>query len=278
MEDIEEVGHKIKQARLDRGITIDEVQKSTKIRKKYLEAIEAGDFEVISQEVFLKGFLRVYANYVGLDGQKILNEYNQLTNLRQEVKKDEMEIEETESTAEKVLCFISNHLMKIVAVAVILIIVFLGGTILYKKGIIGSLTQTEQSNMVSSEKKEAALTKKKETEEKKDNTSQESVSTGIETDKNKQEIEVKDRDNEASKTNITIKVLETSWIKVVVDGKIVLEEMLSSGTERSWQADRNIELLAANAAGVKVILNGEEFGPFGSQGEVIERKFRLKSE
>ncbi|ADL13065.1 helix-turn-helix domain-containing protein [Acetohalobium arabaticum] len=265
MGDMEELGQKIRQARLDRGITIDKVQKSTKIRKKYLKAIEAGDFEVISQEVFLKGFLRVYANYVGLDGQEILNEYNELIDLRQEVKKGKTEIEEDESTAEKVLCFISNHLMKIVAAVVILLMVFLGGTILYKQGIIGNLTQTEQSNMILSE-------------EKKDNTSQESVSTGIEADTNKQEIKVKDRNTEPSKRNITIKVLETSWIKVVVDGKIVLEEMLSSGTERSWHADRSVEFLSANAAGVKVVLNGEAFGPFGRQGEVIERKFTLKSE
>ncbi|MBM7623442.1 helix-turn-helix domain-containing protein [Sporohalobacter salinus] len=281
MEEIEKLGQKIRQARLDRGITIEEVQKSTKIRRKYLQAIEEGDFNVISQEVFLKGFLRVYANYVGLDGREILNEYNQLKQLHQEPKEDEtsVEIEEHQSTSEKVVCFISKHLIKIVVTVVILAVIISGGFLLYENGVVNRLIQTEQK--VSNQKDDMSQGVIKAN----DNISQEPINTEVDVSENKQEtinnknqVEIKKKDKENSEPNITIKVIKSSWVKVVVDGEIVLEKILNSGIEKSWYAEQNIKLLTANAAGVKVIFDDKTFGPFGKQGEVVEKKFTIKKE
>ncbi|HOI37528.1 MAG TPA: helix-turn-helix domain-containing protein, partial [Bacillota bacterium] len=53
-----------------------------KVRTKYLEAIENGEFSVIAGEVYLKGFIRTYADCLGLDGTQVIAQYNELRHMR----------------------------------------------------------------------------------------------------------------------------------------------------------------------------------------------------
>lgn len=56
-------------------MTLNDAQGVTKIRLRYLEALEAGNFETIPGEVYTKGFLRAYAEYLGLDGTAMVERY-----------------------------------------------------------------------------------------------------------------------------------------------------------------------------------------------------------
>lgn len=73
-----ELGDFLYQERQKKGITLEELEQITKIRIKYLRAIEEGDFEVIPGEVYLKGFLKSYAEAVGVPGENVLTWYEQL--------------------------------------------------------------------------------------------------------------------------------------------------------------------------------------------------------
>jgi cytoskeletal protein RodZ len=56
----------LKQARLDSGKTLEEISDSLKIRKQYLLALEEGDFQSMPAAVYVKGYLKLYANYLGI--------------------------------------------------------------------------------------------------------------------------------------------------------------------------------------------------------------------
>ena len=71
-----EIGNSLREARLRQGIDFSRVEADTKIRGKYLQALEAERFEVLPAETYVKGFLRAYAEYLGLDGQLYVDEYN----------------------------------------------------------------------------------------------------------------------------------------------------------------------------------------------------------
>ena len=71
-----EIGNSLREARLRRGIEIVQVEQATKIRGKYLRALEEERFEQLPAETYIKGFLRTYADYLGLDGQLYVDEYN----------------------------------------------------------------------------------------------------------------------------------------------------------------------------------------------------------
>jgi cytoskeletal protein RodZ len=71
-----ELGNTLREARLRRHLDLMDAEADTKIRKKYLQALETEEFDVLPGPVFARGFLRTYANYLGLDGQLYLDEFN----------------------------------------------------------------------------------------------------------------------------------------------------------------------------------------------------------
>ncbi len=67
----------LRQAREAQGSTLQEVETETHIRKRFLEALEAGDFAVFpGGEVQIRGFLRIYARYLGLSVDEVLTRYD----------------------------------------------------------------------------------------------------------------------------------------------------------------------------------------------------------
>ena len=71
-----EIGNSLREARLRQGLDFAELEQATKIRAKYLRALEDEQFDVLPAQTYVKGFLRSYAEYLGLDGQLYVDEYN----------------------------------------------------------------------------------------------------------------------------------------------------------------------------------------------------------
>jgi hypothetical protein len=71
-----EIGNSLREARLRQHLDFPEVEQATKIRGKYLRALEDEQFDVLPAQTYVKGFLRSYAEYLGLDGQLYVDEYN----------------------------------------------------------------------------------------------------------------------------------------------------------------------------------------------------------
>ena len=71
-----EIGSSLREARLRQGLDFPEIEEATKIRLKHLKALEAEQFDVLPAQTYVKGFLRTYAEYLGLDGQLYVDEFN----------------------------------------------------------------------------------------------------------------------------------------------------------------------------------------------------------
>ena len=71
-----EIGNSLREARLRQGLDFPEVEQATKIRGKYLRALEDEQFDILPGQTYVKGFLRAYSEYLGLDGQLYVDEYN----------------------------------------------------------------------------------------------------------------------------------------------------------------------------------------------------------
>src|SRR5215213_10417790 len=68
------IGLVLEKARKERGLTLEEAEHATKIRKRYLAGLEREDFGVLPDVVYARGFLKTYANYLGLDGDELARE------------------------------------------------------------------------------------------------------------------------------------------------------------------------------------------------------------
>jgi cytoskeletal protein RodZ len=71
-----EIGNTLREARNRRRIDLTIAEQDTKIRSKYLDALEQEAFDVLPGAVYTRGFLRTYARYLGLDPQPYIDEYN----------------------------------------------------------------------------------------------------------------------------------------------------------------------------------------------------------
>lgn len=86
-----EIGEILKEARIEKGYTLDDLQQTTKIQKRYLQAIEVGNTEILPGRFYARAFVKQYADIVGLDGEQLLEEHL-----------DETSKEASEQFAEKV--------------------------------------------------------------------------------------------------------------------------------------------------------------------------------
>jgi cytoskeleton protein RodZ len=70
-----EIGSSLREARLRQGLDFPEIEQATKIRAKYLHALEEEQFDLLPAQTYVKGFLRSYADYLGLDPQLYVDEF-----------------------------------------------------------------------------------------------------------------------------------------------------------------------------------------------------------
>src|SRR3954468_14123575 len=71
-----EIGNSLREARVRQGLDYPQVELATKVRAKYIRALEDEQFALLPAQPYVKGFLRTYAEFLGLDGQLYVDEYN----------------------------------------------------------------------------------------------------------------------------------------------------------------------------------------------------------
>lgn len=81
------LGEKLKKIREKAGVSLVEIASQTKIKKDYLEKIEAGNYKELPFDVYVKGFLRSYAKYLNLDPEKVIKQFNKEVGVRENIKK-----------------------------------------------------------------------------------------------------------------------------------------------------------------------------------------------
>ena len=70
-----EIGNTLREARVRRNLTLQQVEEDTKIRVRYVQAMENEDFDVMPGATYVRGFLRTYSEYLALDPEVIVGEY-----------------------------------------------------------------------------------------------------------------------------------------------------------------------------------------------------------
>jgi cytoskeleton protein RodZ len=71
-----EIGTALREARERQGLTFSQIEEDTKIRARYIRALEDEAFGILPGTTYTKGFLRAYADYLGLDGHLFIDEFN----------------------------------------------------------------------------------------------------------------------------------------------------------------------------------------------------------
>lgn len=220
-------GEVLKNKRESLGKPLDQVSSDTKIQKRFLEYIEQDKFSYFDSEVFLTGFIKIYAKYLGLDINKILALYRRSNPSvqRELIKKEEKESKGKNIVGKKALSFKTldpKTLVTFILSTFLLLIIGYIGLQIYKFQTPPEITILEPLD--GAEVNEESVTVKGEVD---NNTVIEINDKAVETNDDgsfEKEIELKEGSNlitvRAKKNkNNTLEAVETIHIKYIIKGK-----------------------------------------------------------
>ncbi|KRN99629.1 helix-turn-helix domain-containing protein [Companilactobacillus kimchiensis] len=124
---MDEIGQKLRNARIKKGYTIDDLQQITKIQKRYLIAIEEGQFDHLPGDFYVRAFIKQYSDAVGISSDDLLEEYKaEIPNSQPTQEKSAPEETKTRTIKEESNSFFSNlgnFIPQIVVGIVVLVII-----------------------------------------------------------------------------------------------------------------------------------------------------------
>lgn len=270
------LGDLLRETREQKNLSLDDVEKGTNIRKLYIKSIEEGNYEKLPGEVFLKGFIKTYGKFLGLDSQKLIEQYKQEKNtpnpaeeINIETKKEEVAPSPTEenkqqeknsstkilniqqkkennipkidsfSANQEYLQSHKNNSKRNILLVVAILIVIIGAVVVFISSQGSSDTKTT--------------------------TTTETVTVT--------ENQAKEPEPIVSGAEVKAVFNEDCWTEVKVDGKVVLSETIKKGNTLTWKGDKQVDVTVGNAGAVDVTFNNQPAGKLGDIGAVVSKSF-----
>ena len=232
-----DIGSTLKKARVLNKLTLADVEEATKIRVKYLEAMEANNFSILPPGMYGSAFLRTYARFLGLNADELVSGYRELTGLSQPVVEEESPYTEVRPGRAGRKVWGSLAALVILAAAV------------------GLFNHHSPFNPSAKSPPPA-----------------QSGSTAQSQPPPAQPAG--SQDVAVSSLNLVLRATsDYSWFSVTVDGGLPAQGFIYAGQEKDFQGTRNINITLGNAGSVKVLVNGQDYGYLGGSGTVIQHTF-----
>ncbi len=242
------IGQRLSEKRRESGRTIKEIELVLKIRSSYLEALENDNFDKLPSIIYARAFLSDYASYLGLDKDKILDEFDALYLSRPK--------DEKYKSSKFVFPEWSGTFLAFLFLAALFLwgLYYLFSYIKTETPVEKPQPETKTTTPTTNPSAEPSPPPKKTTP-----TTQPTTNATTITPK-----------------KVTVKVRITgkaSWIKVVVDGEKVFEGIMEQGDEDKWEGEE-VRLRVGNASSTEVIVDGKVIELGRSSTGVIEKVFR----
>jgi cytoskeletal protein RodZ len=228
----ESIGERLKKARQAKKITLEDAYSKTKIHTNILQALEENRFQEYSP-VYIKGFLKIYAKFLGLDTEAILQELRDSSAL----KKPEPSVKEVPK--KKIYLYwprfkLNPVLIKNTLIALVIIVLIFS--------FVSCLKRIKAKAPKISEEPE----------------SQEIIPSAV--------VETK----KAKFAKLSIRAKDKCWLQVKLDGKLFYRGTFTKGMSDTWQANEKIELSVGNAAAVELEINGRLISSLGRKGQAVK--------
>ena len=237
-------GASLKKARESKGISLDQIAKTTRISTRFLAAIESEEFQVLPGGVFNRGFVRSFAESVGLDPDQAVADYERLVTVREP--NEVLSADAPQPTkSERRLYPIALGILAI-AIAVFYFVTRDGGRIV----------QTTTPPSVVTPPPAAVSTPVPEP-------------LPAATPPPVTEPEPAPPPPISQALTLDIEAREKTWIKVTTDGNAVNPgEVLEPGMTRKFTAENSLYISIGNAAGIALKINDMPLKPLGKSCEV----------
>jgi len=237
---MKDIGNFLKERREAKGISLIEVEKDLKIRKKYLQALEEGNVNAIPGKTYIVGYLKNYSKYLDIDEEnvnQIIQTYNNLEKQKsviKETKKENIYLKTKDrSMFEKKRFFLP---VKYVYLSGFLIIIFIGLLLLSR-----SLKEAQDFPIPSPEiGNETDINI-----EEKENDISILTEENIESEAEDIIAESSTQDSVLAEKLPILKLIASNktWVKILSEDKIIFEGILFEGEEFFWETDQALEII-----------------------------------
>jgi cytoskeletal protein RodZ len=296
------LGAWLQQRREELGISLEQAEEETRIRARYLEALEAEDYESLPGPVVGRGFLRNYAVYLELDPDQAAGHYSKAVGPPQPegISEDESNPFTTEPFRPVALHEMPGSgtgrwwlvgLAVVALIAVLAILIWrsypLVADWLTERASAVAPTPTRQAStaaLATSTRTRVPTSTATATARAAATTTENAAGTSTPTQATPTlELTItptftpspSPSPSPSIYTGIFLELVftDTSWIQVSVDGVRQFQGELEKDTYRSWYGERRIELRVGNAGAVLVTVNGQSLGALGEFGDVVDLVF-----
>ena len=273
---MDEIGQKLRNARIKKGYTIDDLQQITKIQKRYLIAIEEGQFDHLPGDFYVRAFIKQYSDAVGISSDDLLEEYKaDIPNSQpsQEATQQETKTRSIKEESNSFFSNLGNYIPQIVVgIVVIVIIAVIAFGMVHRNQNASSVTIPKDSTTQTTKKKTAkksTKTTKKATAKKKTATKTVSVKSS--------------GDNTYTVTNMPtggLKVVVAgnggqAWIQFTEGSNTTWQQALSSGEkkETTVPADTtSFKIQTGNINNTEITIDGKklDLGTTDSSSSIVK--------
>ncbi len=265
---MEEIGRTLRETRERLGLTLEEAERTIRIRASLLGALERGEFDSLPSEVQVRGFLHNYAEFLGIDPEELLRQYDeskQPKRRRPLVARGSSKPTGKKRTKRRTRMpsWFSTDVIVITAITLgVIVVLGWGGQKLFTNIVSGEDVTTMASSADANSQPTAISTPSP------------AVSVLAET------TQLTTDDPTATPTlilnvldQVSLQVIaeRESWVQVLVDGKEAFRGRMRAGEQSDYLGEERVELFTGNGGGIRVIFNGQNQGLMGYIGQVVIR-------
>lgn len=276
-----QIGQILERKRLEKGLSLKEVEHATKIRTRYLEGLEREDPTVLPDPVYAQGFLKTYANFLGLDGERLSRELKDRRASRRERQLDFQGPTASASEFDRPLITpggvggaerrrISGATILTIALAVLVLAGVIG--VLYY---VGSRSTGGAAEDVSEEpaEQQASQDSSQETP-----AAETTTATGPEAAGSAGQASGSDEESTVPKTSpVTVRVFSNfTGMTLLADGAVVYDGIAQPGFSQTFEVQRVLTVSTRNGGAVEVEVGGQNLGRAGGAGQPATRDFPVQ--
>ncbi len=253
------IGAGLSQARLDAGLSLDQVSDATRVRKGLLEALERDDFDACGGDVYARGHIKSYCSVVGVDPAPFLAEFDAQRRVAPAATPSMTDAFEPERRAAATPARTGPNWSAAMAVALALVVVV---------GVVGLLTRGSGGGAPAPAAAASTSSRPAAT------TSPSKTTATTPTSKPSPTI-IASRPTTSGVLVVLTVTGKSSWVSASngKGGKTFYEGILDKGQTKTFTDKKKVRLVLGSAGNVSLNVNGHDLGSPGSKGQVVKVEF-----
>jgi cytoskeletal protein RodZ len=270
----QDVGQRLKRHRELLGLSIEDVERHTHLRQRYLVALEAGDLESLPSPVQGRGMLSNYASFLGLDPEPLLLRFAEGLQAQLAVRQATRPIptRPVQTVAQP-----PGSMQRLVSgetILAVLVVLFLAGFVIWGAVRIFTMQAEQEPVPTAPSIAEVLLSAPTSTATSTRLAPTPTVpplpqtTTEAETP---QVIAVLPGEQIGLQVYVTVR--QRAWVRVTVDGEVVFQGRVLPGSAYQYEGEETVEILTSNGAALQIFFNQQDLGPMGLFGQVVQQVF-----